>query len=112
MNARNVLWGGAAVTVLAGLDLAGVLLLDRIRFSTDIPWHKLVLAAVIVGLQICLMLPTNSKGAHEHPESPQQRDAARHPSEPRRALPFAWSERPAGAAHPIVVLGSDHTVKP
>jgi len=126
MNARNVLWGGAAIIVLAGLDLAGallakefslrprwvllvsglaafcllfivyvrslrvtelwivtfgwvvvlevgVLLLDRIRFSTDIPTHKLALAAVIVGLQILLMVPSGSKGAHERGDSSQQR---------------------------------------
>lgn len=35
----------------------GVLLLDRLRFDTDIPPHKLVLAGVIVLLQVLLMLP-------------------------------------------------------
>lgn len=38
----------------------GVLLLDRFRFDTDIPPHKIVLAAVIVFLQIWLMLPNRS----------------------------------------------------
>lgn len=35
----------------------GVLMLDRFRFETHIPPHKLALAGVIVVLQIALMLP-------------------------------------------------------
>ncbi len=35
----------------------GVLLLDRFRFDTHIPPHKLALAAVIVLLQVALMWP-------------------------------------------------------
>lgn len=36
----------------------GVLVLDRLRFDTHIPPHKLALATMIVLLQVALMLPT------------------------------------------------------
>lgn len=39
----------------------GVLILDRVRFGTHIPTHKIVLAGVIVILQVALMLPAPAK---------------------------------------------------
>lgn len=38
----------------------GVLLLDRFRFGTHIPTHKMVLAGMIVMLQVALMLPSSA----------------------------------------------------
>jgi hypothetical protein len=49
------LWAATFGWVVA-LEI-GVLLLDRLRFATPIPTHKLVLAGLIVVLQVALMLP-------------------------------------------------------
>jgi hypothetical protein len=57
------LWAATFGWVVA-LEI-GVLLLDRLRFSTPIPTHKLVLAGLIIVLQVALMLPGD--GARHDP---------------------------------------------
>jgi hypothetical protein len=85
----------------------GVLLLDRFRFSTSIPWYKLVLAGIIVTLQVFLLVPSRSpkSSGATSPTQPHIEPVERSfPTD--RPLPFAWAERPEEGGRAVVTLGA------
>ncbi|MEO6124940.1 MAG: hypothetical protein ABIR32_14645 [Ilumatobacteraceae bacterium] len=82
----------------------GVLVLDRLRFDTHIPTHKMVLAGMIVILQVGLMLPSphhsgavpnvaNSVGTVTRAASPRRTQAR-----PSNSAPLPQKKRSRAAS--------------
>lgn len=67
----------------------GVLVLDRLRFDTHIPTHKMVLAGMIVILQVGLMMPTPNQS--ERAQARPSNSAPLRQKKRSRAVSSNWS---------------------